>query len=456
MENTRQKVVMLMRLKFENIGIVSKGDVTIDAISVIAGNNNSGKSTIGKLLYGISTSLNMLQDNILLINKYKSISNELEGIRRWIKSEEFIERHRSYREDLSKLEIISEMDIESKVEQVGEIEERLDRNIVEMISIVKSIGDESNNTRLKMALNNLLERQQISADSEILKYELIKDVMASEFSGSLISKHHKCGDAKIELLEDNGDTIRLKYNNDLLDANKSDLQISRNYRETFYLDDPFLLDDSLYVGTGISFYNRKANTYKHRNTLLNQIQGIKKEKNYIDKHIQHKKIKEIFSEIIKGKIVTKNSGLKYQSEFLSEPISFDAISAGMKSFSILYMLVENGLLNNCEYLIFDEPETHLHPEWQLRLAELIVLISINYPVRVLITSHSPYFIEAIDIYSMKYKMKDDVRFYYSKMSKDEENMVEIVEVTDNLEVIYKDMYRPLSVLEELRDDYDEQ
>lgn len=40
-----------MRLQIENFAKIAKADINIDGITVIAGENNTGKSTIGKALY---------------------------------------------------------------------------------------------------------------------------------------------------------------------------------------------------------------------------------------------------------------------------------------------------------------------------------------------------------------------------------------------------------------------
>ena len=37
-----------MRIKISNIGKIKEADVTINGITVIAGENNTGKSTVGK------------------------------------------------------------------------------------------------------------------------------------------------------------------------------------------------------------------------------------------------------------------------------------------------------------------------------------------------------------------------------------------------------------------------
>ena len=45
-----------MQIKISNIGKIKEADVTINGITVIAGENNTGKSTVGKALYAMFNS----------------------------------------------------------------------------------------------------------------------------------------------------------------------------------------------------------------------------------------------------------------------------------------------------------------------------------------------------------------------------------------------------------------
>lgn len=42
-----------MRLKIENIAKVASADIKLNGITVIAGENNTGKSTVGKVLFSL-------------------------------------------------------------------------------------------------------------------------------------------------------------------------------------------------------------------------------------------------------------------------------------------------------------------------------------------------------------------------------------------------------------------
>ena len=85
----------------------------------------------------------------------------------------------------------------------------------------------------------------------------------------------------------------------------------------------------------------------------------------------------------------------------------------IKTFGIIELLLKNSSINEDTLLIIDEPEVHLHPSWQVKFAELLVLISKNINVQILLSSHSPYFIEALQSYSEKYDYTDQVNFYFA-------------------------------------------
>lgn len=53
-----------MQLKISNIAKIKEATINIDGITVIAGENNTGKSTIGKLLFAIFNSMNNMDKKI--------------------------------------------------------------------------------------------------------------------------------------------------------------------------------------------------------------------------------------------------------------------------------------------------------------------------------------------------------------------------------------------------------
>lgn len=53
-----------MELSIKNIGKIKEADVSISGITVIAGENNTGKSTVGKVLFSLISSMYRLDQII--------------------------------------------------------------------------------------------------------------------------------------------------------------------------------------------------------------------------------------------------------------------------------------------------------------------------------------------------------------------------------------------------------
>ena len=61
-----------MELKLKNIGMINEANVKIDGLTVIAGENDTGKSTVGKALFFIQE----FQENLFTKTDYNKIISE--------------------------------------------------------------------------------------------------------------------------------------------------------------------------------------------------------------------------------------------------------------------------------------------------------------------------------------------------------------------------------------------
>ena len=52
-----------MKFIFENIGIIEKAVINIDGLTIIAGENDSGKSTVGKAIFSIIKAVNRYKED---------------------------------------------------------------------------------------------------------------------------------------------------------------------------------------------------------------------------------------------------------------------------------------------------------------------------------------------------------------------------------------------------------
>ena len=110
-------------------------------------------------------------------------------------------------------------------------------------------------------------------------------------------------------------------------------------------------------------------------------------------------------------------------------------------------MLEVGAIKEKDVLILDEPEVHLHPEWQLLYAKLIVLLQREFDLSMIITTHSPYFLDAIDVFSTKYNGSIKPHYY---LAENVGNTSLLHDVSDNIDAIYKKLSDPMQMLENLR------
>ncbi len=154
---------------------------------------------------------------------------------------------------------------------------------------------------------------------------------------------------------------------------------------------------------------------------------------------------EILNGICEGSLSNTEEGYLYTAPKLSKPLFLSNMSTGFKTFLILKTLLTNGSIEDGGTIILDEPEIHLHPQWQLVFAELIVLIQKEFHLHVLMNTHSPYFLRAIQVYSAKHETANVCKYYLSERTGEQ---AAIVDVTDVIDRIYAKLFYPLQKLED--------
>lgn len=96
-----------------------------------------------------------------------------------------------------------------------------------------------------------------------------------------------------------------------------------------------------------------------------------------------------------------------------ETFGLNACADGIKSLATVSILDRYGLLNDGALLIIDEPEVHLHPQWIVGMARILVRLAKYRKVRVLITTHSPDMVHALRDFSENENFGGQTQFYLS-------------------------------------------
>lgn len=417
-----------MKLSLKNIGKISQADIEIKGITVIAGENDTGKSTVGKVLFSIFNSCFDIENQILK-EKMQNIARPLEDMVRG-------SRYRSYHVDFDAIAAQLIKDVKKYVNN----KETLQNDIIEFLlqedeTVLKKLDKEL----LESAIDRIYTVITVS-QKQILKL-IIEKRLRAEFNNQ-INNIYSENDATIDLYIKEAVT-HIEVNNDVVV--KANNAFSLN-TEAVYIDDPFIIDE---FRRGV-LYLQSGGGIDHRNHLRNKLFYSEISPSIIDEIILNKKLDLILDKInsvCDGKIIREVSALKYQKMGSDKALNAKSLSTGLKSFAVLKMLLSNGTIEDNGIIILDEPEVHLHPEWQLLFAEIIVLLQKEFNLHILLNTHSPYFLNAVEVYSEKYQISDKCKYY---LAENDENMSFLSDVTERPALIYKKLSKPFRDLQTMR------
>lgn len=422
-----------MKISLKNIGKVKEADVEINALTVIAGANNTGKSTVGKALY--------------------SVFNGVSGIKEQERNERRQSLNRIIEQMISaKTDDMDYVLLDEKI--LNEIIDSYNKNapyqdyykILENLlfkfknsSFFNSDTDtvKQNSTTVKQNstfLNSVIK--QLTAVLSISSHEIISKSIKRHFDIAFNSQishlnYDELGVVKLSIKEKNT-TVTFSEKSLTLE-NKLNLQT-----QAIYIDDPYILDN-----LSPWEFNRES----HKSDLEKKLRAETKNVSIIDEILAEKKLDEIYAKlnsVANGSINRNGIEYTYQEKGIKEELKLANLSTGLKTFVIIKTLLQNGNIKEKSCLILDEPEIHLHPAWQLIFAELLILLQKNLNLHILLNTHSPYFLRAIQVYSAKHKIADKCKYYLASLKN---NDAVINDVSEDIEQIYQSLATPLQILE---------
>ena len=416
-----------INIKINVIGPINKADIDLNKINVVGGNNATGKSTTSKLLYCFLKS-NMedridfalehsrLQIDSLINNIYLALHvNQPEFV--YLKDV----REFGMSDNNDKVIPFNELRVEEKFHQI-----QIDYN--------RYYDENNDNERIKgmiKEIDDILTTIHIEEDK--LTILLLKDFLSSEFN----RKNLKFNSAFNGIV--NGDEFDININ-----LKDNDFDSDNAFSANGY----FNSEDVIYIDT-YSFFETHApwrTDYHHAGYISKVLMFDNQEdlEELTDERLL--KVIEKIKEIVNGDIKFVNNKFTFIQDKTTEvdSLAITDAASGIKQLAIIQLLLANGELKPNSFLIFDEPEVNLHPDWQFKFAEILVLLAKELNITIYLNSHSPLFIEAMDVFSETYDFEDSINYYLTEESemprkydftKIESN--ELYKVYDNLGNVYK-------------------
>ncbi len=412
--------------------MLEKAIVKIDGLTVIAGENDTGKSTVGKVLFCI----------IKAISKYEDFrESKMDKIEDILEELFFFARRNIKNEDIKNYRTLKNIFHIREYVQVGE--KNSSEYIKKMTNQINRLLENDTNKNIENLMEQLKHIISTPENKHKSMQNALNKVFHSEFNSSILKYGTKEGwiklyDKKLLLLDINIIENKLKLGN-----NTEPIEI----KEATFIETPLILNNHDLLSRSQSILDTKRRksrllgvpyTTFHTKDLFDKLKSRNFEFEFEFEF--ENKISESIASIINGEIVYDDNERDFVYIKNKQKIPIKNTATGIKAFGIIQLLINSDFINRKSLLILDEPEVHLHPKWQLKYAQIIATL-VKHDIPVMANSHSPYMIEALKRYSDKENLEDKSNFYLAESG--------IIEDKNKLSEIYEKLSEPYDEFEEM-------
>ncbi|WP_453934252.1 AAA family ATPase [Acidovorax temperans] len=409
-----------MKLYIDAIGKVVNSTIELNSLTLIAGENDTGKSTIGKVLFAIVQAFSKFPLVVQRENQVK-LRRDLEQL--------YIElrRHIDLGENNELAKVFSFFRSEASLSK--DIHVALLRNLAVDV-LKKNELTPINRHRVMAALKNFDDELPDGEERVITKHLL--RALKAEFAGQIKKKnsHH----ARIEISDGATKILEVSLeDNRIVDFKESG---PLGLRDATFVDGPSIIQ----YFPGVSHLNSLGENNRSRRWTIpyhvvdlgNKLQGVKET---IDLLTTDKSV-NLFNVF--------NGGMRYDDDHSGFVLSKDSfefpannVASGIKAIAVVDMLQRGEFLGSDTLLVLDEPETNLHPTWQVQYARAICEL-VKTGTKILVTTHSPYMVEAIRTFA---PAELGPKFYFSHHT--EKGSVEYKDTDGDITEILQALAQPM-------------
>lgn len=407
-----------MQITLKNVGAIRSATVSLNGLAVIAGPNESGKTTVGKTLYA---AIKALKEHYFM-----SYQEKVRNIRQSFAEISAIIR-KSGAATFDSIGLFS-----GKMHQRTQLGELLykivmatddipdelliclkEDNFVEALKLVHSYKN--------ILVNNLAENNKDLAIKQIdwILYCLQKQPTFYEsFSSGLLKMYRDVFSGQVTNIYTN-EQAEVSINNVLnytISSGLSEFDIEHVdediIKQAIAFSDVTLIESPLIL----QYRNTPRSVPHYWNDLIEKLKTTP-ELNKISNPL-NKEINTLFTEIMGGELIYNAREREFTIDRYDTDakLSFNNAASGIKEFGVLQRMAKLELFSGNNLIVLDEPENHLHTAWQVKLAEVIIKLVKN-GVSILIASHSPDFIQTLRVEADKQKLgADKAKFYLSEES----------------------------------------
>ncbi len=402
-------------VRIKNIGKLEDAKICIDRFTVLAGPNNSGKSFLSKTAHSVVSALNHNIVNNYFMGLINDISSDLQRI-----DSEFHYRtaDREGNPQIDIFEFIQQLEeyvVNNQFRSTTQIENtasyfvnQIDKFIDQCESIEAPIIDYKK--RLKSGIRQIESiRNRIAKQSA---HEIIEQAQSEELERKFTSNFQIPKVSHIQKNQDdpliiNIDKIgRFEYLNGQFKSKilNSWPASSHGFSTIVYLESPIYLK-LIKALDHPSFYF----PYRLGRRGRTRISGVPGYFFDLADMLKFDYVGEVAfpdlyekltnGEIMGGRLIVSDDGtISYQEN--GRHYSMPITATGVANIGMLALLIERKILDKDSLLFVDEPEAHLHPGWQVVIAESLFELA-RLGVHVVIATHSLEILKWLEVHIKK-------------------------------------------------------
>ncbi len=420
-----------MKLKIHNIGCISEAEVQLNGLTIVAGSNGSGKSTISKIIFStIKAMANLTNDKEnsrqALLDKYcRSLYSRLSSAIRMVDNPSMPRFSNKFAKLL--WEMRDSETLKTYLKDVSDYINGIDS--IPPRSKQLAFDDISSITALLSPKGNLA--QQLGSE--------IRYFVESEFMNQITTNGQEESHVEFQWGENKNDLVEFNVKNDELHMVKCNL--SHGLEDATYVETPLylpLIDAIRMSSTYVESPQRVISQPMvplHVKDITNKYSLLRAFTEKNESPILH-----LIEQVIDGYFVYSED--KHDILFVQrgdkEYVPMN-VASGIKTMGLLQILLQSYSIGPNKPLLWDEPENHLHPEWQIKFAEMLVLLA-KQGIPVVVSTHSPYFVQSIRYFSAKHSLEKFTDYYLTELN---DGIFKVLHVNDDLNQIFTKLAEPL-------------
>ena len=368
---------MSMKIRLKNIGILKQAEFSLGDLTIICGENNTGKTYAACALYGFLNSWRkFIRFPISNAQIQRALTEPVKIDLAQATNDMLTEACKKYTEQLDKIFAASEGTFQNSEFRL--VTDEIDLRNKKFNSILTNLQNpafifaKDKRSEEVILTSRIREEQEREIDTDSVKsaidFIILDDIFSDSLPKPFIFSAERTGVAVFRK--------EFSFARDLLLREMSQTGKNMDPRELLF-----------------KAYQSYSTPIEDNVNFTRQLEDIAKRKSFIAK--EHPEILDDFADIVGGTYaITSNDQLYYIPKGTRLKLTMVESSSAVRSLLDLSFYL-SCIAQKGDLLMVDEPELSLHPENQRRIARLFARLA-NLGVKVFITTHSDYIVKELN------------------------------------------------------------